>query len=129
VVQLYRWFPSVLKVITIIRPETVVRWHRASFRRYWRWNAFKIGRSEPGAKAAVSHTGALAGADRVYDELFKQLGVIRAQTFDGLLDIPVALATGRKLRGNRVAILTSTGCACRKSDSAILVMKAAEDRL
>ena len=71
--------------------------------------AFKIGRSEAGAKAAVSHTGALAGADRMYDALFRQCGVIRAQTFDDLLDIPVALATGRKLRGNRVAILTSTG--------------------
>lgn len=71
--------------------------------------AFKIGRSEAGAKAAVSHTGALAGADRIYDALFRQCGVIRAQTFEGLLDIPVALATGRKLRGNRVAILTSTG--------------------
>jgi acyl-CoA synthetase (NDP forming) len=71
--------------------------------------AFKIGRSEAGAKAAVSHTGALAGADRMYDALFRQCGVIRAQTFEGLLDIPVALATGRKLRGNRVAILTSTG--------------------
>jgi acetate---CoA ligase (ADP-forming) len=71
--------------------------------------AFKIGRSEAGAKAAVSHTGALAGADRMYDALFKQLGVIRAQTFADLLDIPAALATGRKLRGNRVAILTSTG--------------------
>ena len=33
---LYRWFPSVLKAITIIRPETLVRWHRAGFRRYWR---------------------------------------------------------------------------------------------
>jgi len=32
-VQLYRWFPSVLKVITIVRPETLVRWHRAGFRR------------------------------------------------------------------------------------------------
>jgi len=71
--------------------------------------AFKIGRSEAGAKAAVSHTGALAGADRMYDALFRQVGVIRAQTFDGLLDIPAALATSRKLRGNRVAILTSTG--------------------
>jgi len=71
--------------------------------------AFKIGRSEAGAKAAVSHTGALAGADRMYDALFKQVGVIRAQTFADLLDIPAALATGRKLRGNRVAILTSTG--------------------
>ncbi len=71
--------------------------------------AFKIGRSEAGAKAAVSHTGALAGADRMYDALFKQVGVIRAQTFGDLLDIPAALATGRVLRGNRVAILTSTG--------------------
>lgn len=71
--------------------------------------AFKIGRSEAGVKAAVSHTGALAGADRMYDALFRQCGVIRAQTFDDLLNIPVALATGRKLRGNRVAILTSTG--------------------
>ncbi len=71
--------------------------------------AFKIGRSEAGAKAAVSHTGALAGADRMYDALFRQTGVIRAQTFEELLDIPVALSTGRVLRGNRVAILTSTG--------------------
>ncbi|MDP9877880.1 acyl-CoA synthetase (NDP forming) [Variovorax boronicumulans] len=71
--------------------------------------AFKIGRSEAGAQAAVSHTGALAGADRMYDALFQQAGVIRAQTFADLLDIPAALATGRKLHGKRVAILTSTG--------------------
>jgi acyl-CoA synthetase (NDP forming) len=71
--------------------------------------AFKIGRSEAGARAAVSHTGALAGADRMYDALFQQVGVIRAQTFSDLLDIPAALSTRRVLRGNRVAILTSTG--------------------
>lgn len=71
--------------------------------------AFKIGRSEAGAKAAVSHTGALAGSDRMYDALFRQLGVIRAKTFEELLDIPAALAAGRKLHGKRVAILTSTG--------------------
>lgn len=71
--------------------------------------AFKIGRSEAGAKAAVSHTGALAGADRMYDALFRQVGIIRAQTFGDLLDIPAALAAGRVLRGNRIAILTSTG--------------------
>src|ERR1700730_2623637 len=35
-IQLYRWFPSVLKAITIVRPETLVRWHRAGFRRYWK---------------------------------------------------------------------------------------------
>ncbi|HEY9279649.1 MAG TPA: acetate--CoA ligase family protein, partial [Eoetvoesiella sp.] len=62
-----------------------------------------------GAKAAVSHTGALAGADSMYDALFTQTGVIRAQKFSDLLDIPVALSTGRVLHGKRVAILTSTG--------------------
>jgi acyl-CoA synthetase (NDP forming) len=71
--------------------------------------AFKVGRSESGAKSAVSHTGALAGADEVYDALFAQLGIIRAQTFADLLDIPAALATGRGMAGKRVAIVTSTG--------------------
>lgn len=71
--------------------------------------AFKIGRSEAGARAAVSHTGAMAGADRMYDALFRDVGVIRARTFADLLDISAALATGRSLRGNRVAVLTSTG--------------------
>ena len=71
--------------------------------------AFKIGRSEAGAAAAVSHTGAMAGSDRMYDALFASCGVIRAQTFSDLLDMPLALATGKKLEGKRVAILTSTG--------------------
>jgi hypothetical protein len=35
-IQMYRWCPSILQVLTIIRPETLVRWHRAGFRRYWR---------------------------------------------------------------------------------------------
>jgi hypothetical protein len=42
-VQLYRWFPSVLKAVTIIRPETLVRWHRAGFRRYWRRKSRSLG--------------------------------------------------------------------------------------
>ena len=42
-IQLYRWFPSILKVLTIIRPETLVRWHRAGFRRYWRWKSRPLG--------------------------------------------------------------------------------------
>jgi len=71
--------------------------------------AFKVGRSEAGAQAAASHTGALAGADRMVDALFRQVGVIRARAFSDLLDVPAALAAGRTLRGRRVAILTSTG--------------------
>ena len=35
-IQLYRWFPSILPILTIIRPETLVRWRRAGFRCYWR---------------------------------------------------------------------------------------------
>src|SRR5260370_16522870 len=38
-IQLYRWFPAILKVLTIIQPETLVRWHRAGFRCYWRWKS------------------------------------------------------------------------------------------
>ncbi len=71
--------------------------------------AFKVGRSEAGMRSAVSHTGALAGADSLYDALFRQLGVIRATTFADLLDIPAALAPRRALRGRRIAIVTSTG--------------------
>ena len=71
--------------------------------------AFKVGRSEAGSRAVVSHTGALAGADRSYEALFAQSGVIRATSFSSLLDIPVGLASGRRLAGNRIAILTSTG--------------------
>jgi acyl-CoA synthetase (NDP forming) len=70
---------------------------------------FKVGRSESGVRSAVSHTGALAGADRVYDALFKQTGVIRAAMFADLLDIPAALAGKKKLAGGRIAIVTSTG--------------------
>lgn len=71
--------------------------------------AFKVGKSEAGAQAAVSHTGAMAGSDRMYDALFKHTGVIRAQTFSDLLDISMSLASQKKLHGKRVAILTTTG--------------------
>lgn len=70
---------------------------------------YKVGRSEAGAHAANSHTGALAGSDDLYSAYFRQLGVIRAETFADLLDIPFALASGRPMNGHRVAILTSTG--------------------
>jgi len=38
-VQLYRWFPSILPVLQIVRPEMLVRWHRAGFCSYWRWKS------------------------------------------------------------------------------------------
>ena len=46
-IRLYRWFPSILQVLTIIRPETLVRWHRAGFRSYWRWKSRRVGGRPP----------------------------------------------------------------------------------
>src|SRR5713101_3974107 len=44
-VWLYRWFPSVLGAVAIVRPETIIRWHRAGFRAYWRWRSCnRVGR-------------------------------------------------------------------------------------
>ena len=42
-IQLYRWFSSILQVLTIIRPETLVRWHRAGFCCYWSWKSRSLG--------------------------------------------------------------------------------------
>jgi hypothetical protein len=44
-IRLYRWFPSILQALTIVRPETLVRWHRAAFRCYWRWKSRSRGRA------------------------------------------------------------------------------------
>jgi acyl-CoA synthetase (NDP forming) len=71
--------------------------------------AYKVGRSEAGARAAVSHTGAMAGSDAAYDAMFRQFGVIRAERYSDLLDLPLALSHGRTLKANRLAIITSTG--------------------
>src|ERR1700744_1592632 len=76
-VQLYRWFPSILEVLTIIRPETLVRLHRAGFRRYWRWKARPLGGrpqtdTEPRALSRrMSVETPLWGAPRIHGELLK----------------------------------------------------------
>ncbi len=72
-VMLYRWFPSVLEAITIIRPETLVRWHRVGFRRYWRW------KSRPLGIRRMSVDNPLWGAPRIHGELLK-LGFEVAQS-------------------------------------------------
>src|ERR1700693_361686 len=46
-VQIYRWCPLVLNVVTIVQPETLVRWHRAGFRLYWRWKSQRWGGRPP----------------------------------------------------------------------------------
>jgi transposase InsO family protein len=84
-IQLYRWFPSVLRAITIIRPGTLVRWHRAGFRRYWRWKSrFLGGRPQIDAELRalirrMSADNPLWGAPRIHGELLK-LGFDVAQS-------------------------------------------------
>jgi hypothetical protein len=84
-IQLYRWFPSVLKAMTIIRPETLVRWHRAGFRRYWRRKSRSMG-GRPQIAAdlralirQMSVENLLWGAPRIHGELLK-LGFAVAQS-------------------------------------------------
>jgi acyl-CoA synthetase (NDP forming) len=69
----------------------------------------KSGTTESSARAAKSHTGALAGADAVYTAAFKQAGVIRAEDEEELADIVLGLCHLPLPRGNRVAILTMGG--------------------
>lgn len=69
----------------------------------------KVGRTSAGAKAAMSHTGALAGNYQVYEALFRQKGVIQANNLHELLDFSEILAQKKRVDGNRVAIITVSG--------------------
>jgi hypothetical protein len=76
-IQLYRWFPPILKVLTIIRPETLVRWHRAGFRCYWCWKSRRGGgrpQIDTELRALIrlmSTENSFWGAPRIHGELLK----------------------------------------------------------
>jgi hypothetical protein len=78
-VLLYRWFPSALKAMTIIQPETLVRWHRAGFRYYWRWKSRNLGGRPPISAELralirrMSFESTLWGAPHIHGELLKVL--------------------------------------------------------
>jgi transposase InsO family protein len=85
-IQLYRWFPSILQVLTIVRPETLVRWHRAGFHCYWRWKSRSRGgppqQIETDLRVLIrrmSIENPLWGAPRIHGELLK-LGFKVAQS-------------------------------------------------
>jgi len=71
--------------------------------------AVKAGRSAAGAKAASSHTGALATSDAIVDDLFRQAGIIRTGTLEEMFDVAALLANQPLPKGRRVAILTNAG--------------------
>jgi acetyltransferase len=69
----------------------------------------KAGRHAEGARAVASHTGALAGADAVYDAAFRRAGMLRVYTLEELFDAVQTLALTRAPKGDRLAILTNGG--------------------
>ena len=84
-IQLYRWFPSILQVLAVVRPETLVQWHRAGFRRYWRWKSRSVGGRPPIETDSrvlirrMNRENPLWGAPRIQGELLK-LGFEVAQS-------------------------------------------------
>lgn len=89
----FRNFMSAARAVSRVKPIIVL----------------KAGRTQAGAKAAFSHTGALTGEDAVYDAAFKRSGVIRVATFEELFDCSELLSKQPKVSGEGLAILTNAG--------------------
>ncbi len=89
----FRKFMSAARSVSRIKPIVVL----------------KSGRSPAGAKAAASHTGAMAGEDAVYDAAFKRAGIVRVDTIEELFDCAELMAKQPRPGGPRLAILTNGG--------------------
>jgi acyl-CoA synthetase (NDP forming) len=88
-----REFLKVAKKVTAKKPVVVI----------------KSGKSEAGARAAASHTGAIAGSDKIYAAAFEQAGIIRARDMEEFFDTGKALAMQPPALGNNIGILTDAG--------------------
>jgi acetyl coenzyme A synthetase (ADP forming)-like protein len=88
-----REFLKIAKKVTAKKPVVVI----------------KSGRSSAGARAAASHTGAIAGSDKIYDAAFEQCGVIRARDMEEFFDIAKALAMQPPAMDKNIGILTDAG--------------------
>jgi acyl-CoA synthetase (NDP forming) len=88
-----REFLKIAKKVTLKKPVVVI----------------KSGKSAAGARAAASHTGAIAGSDKIYDAAFEQSGVIRARDMEEFFDIGKALAMQPPTMGKNIGILTDAG--------------------
>ena len=71
--------------------------------------SLKVGTTEAGMKAAVSHTGSIVGTDEIFTTVFNQNGVYRAQTIDEFLDVTYAASQLPALKGDNVAVFTISG--------------------
>jgi len=89
----------------------------------------KAGRTSMGARAASSHTGALAGNDKIYEDVFRQSGVIRARSLRDMLDFARGIPVLPTPKGNNVVIITGAGGsgvllsdACVDNDLSLMAM-------
>jgi hypothetical protein len=102
-ILLYRWSSSVLKAMLIVRPETVVRWHRAGFRRYWRWKSQSRGGRPPISMELralirrMSVENVLWGAPRILRELLKISFAVAQSTVANGMDRPCSRPTTRRV--------------------------------
>ncbi len=92
-IQNARTFMSGLRAAARVKPVMVV----------------KVGRHESGARAALSHTGALVGADDVFDAALRRAGVVRGHRISDLFNAATVLESGQRTRGDRLTIVTNGG--------------------
>jgi hypothetical protein len=125
-VGLYRLVPNAIKALTTVKPDTVIRWHRAGFRLYWRWKSrHHCGRPTVPLETRrlireMSVANLLWGAPRIHGELLK-LGIEIGQT-----SVAKYMARGRgppsqgwkTFLRNRMALSQWTSSSCRQSRSA-----------
>src|SRR5450759_4758003 len=129
-VWLYRWFPSILGAIAIVRPETIIRWHRAGFRVYWRSRSRnRIGRPKVSAElrtliGEMSGANHLWGAPRIHGELLKLGFDVASRRLLGIC----AAAGCHRLRAGipfctimRMALRRSTCLSCQRSRSRLFI--------
>lgn len=88
-----REFMRALKELTAVKPVVVI----------------KSGRTTDGQRAALSHTGSMAGSDKVYDSVFAECGAIRVDNVAEMIDICKGFAMLPEIHGNKVAIVTNSG--------------------
>ena len=69
----------------------------------------KAGKSQAGMRATSSHTGSLAGEDKIYDAAFKQAGILRVEGVEEIFDLCRALIQYKKIKGKKIGVITNSG--------------------
>ena len=94
---------------TVRRPEEFLKTSDLALERGKPLICLKVGKTEVGARAAASHTGALTGSDEVYEAVFKKKGIIRVEALEDLFETASLFEKYSPPKGRRVGVLTTTG--------------------